>query len=489
MKVLFVWMNDSGEGTIPLGISSLSAYLKEHGHQTSLFDTTFCKYDKGVMREYREKIGIVKRADLESFGVRQEEVDIQKKFQESIDAFQPGLIAFSATSYAFQLGVDLLHEINVKNIPVIFGGPHSTVAPDASIAPEQIDYICVGEGEGALLELCNQLESGGDTTNIKNIWAKKEGEVFKNELRGPVDLDTLPFIDVSIFSEKHHFKPFVGKVYRIGYMELSRGCPYNCTFCMARYLKETYEGQYYRRKNEERVIDELLRLKNEYNINMIRFWDETFLAIQIERLEKFAKLYKEKINLPFIIGTRPETITEKKVAIIKDMGCVAVSIGIESGNERIRREILDRKYTNEHIIRAFKLTKEAGIRRSSFIIIGIPTETRENIFETIEITRKVKADSVGMSYLMPYPGTKIRDYCIQHGYLEENAPIIDKSDGSTLKLPTISSEELRGLFETFYLYLRAPKWLYPLIEMCEKKEPGYEKLYDILISRFGNLQK
>ena len=489
MKVLFVWINDSGEGTIPLGISSLSAYLKKHGHDTYLFDTTFFRYDKGVMREYREKIGIIKKADLETYGVKYEYVDISMKFQEKIDDCNPDLIAFSATSYAYQSGVDILRNVNVKGARVIFGGPHATAGPENAIQPDEVEFICVGEGEEALLELCGKLENGDDVTNIRNIWSKNNGRIYKNSLRPATNLDSLPFPDNSIFSDMHYYKPFVGKVYRMGFIESTRGCPNACTYCMAKTFNEKYDKKYLRRKSIERVIEELVYLKEEHNINMIRFWDETFLAVSMERFKRLSEVYKKEVNLPFLIGTRPETFNQEKVDILKDMGCVSISIGIESGNARIRREILNRKHTNEQVVKAFDLAKKAGMRTSAFIMIGLPTEKRDNILETIELTRRVKADSVGMSYFMPYPGTKLREYCIERGYLDENAPVIDKSDGSILNLPTITKEELKGLFETYYLYMKAPKWMYPIIEMTEKGKCDVDKLHSVLIEQFREKQK
>ena len=488
MKVLFIWLNDSGEGTAPIGICSIGAHLKRNGHESDLFDTTFYRYQKSVMREYREKIGIIKKADLKKYGVIHEIVNIPQKFQEKIDTYKPQLIAFSSNSYAFRLGIELLQQVDVHGIPVIFGGPHTTADPDEAIAHKEVDYICVGEGEEAMTELCTRLEQGEDTTNIKNIWTKKDNTVFKNVLRNPVNLDQIPLPDYSIISDKHFYKPYTGNVYRIGFIEATRGCPNSCTYCMAKKYKDIYKNRFFRRKSISRVIEELLYLKNEYKVEMIRFWDETFLSTPVGRLKKLAKRYKNEIALPFLIGTRPETVNQETVDIIKDMGCVSVSVGIESGNEQLRREMLNRKYTNKEVINAFELTRKAGLRRSAFVIIGIPGETEENIFETIQLCKRVKADSIGISYLMPYPGTKMRDHCIEKGYLDKVAKIIDKSDGSILKLPTLSSEALKGLFETFYLYMKAPKWLYPIIEMCEKKECDTEKLFDIMIAHFRKKQ-
>ena len=162
------------------------------------------------------------------------------------------------------------------------------------------------------------------------------------------------------------------------------------------------------------------------------------------------------------------TITEEKVALAKEMGCVSMSIGIEAGNPKIR-ESLNRRYSDEKLEKGIGWMHKYGIKVSSFNIIGCPGETRENVFETIELNRKLKVQSCNVYIMFPYPGTPIQ--------IESKMPIRDKngrlfkvSEAKNLGLSKMSPDELEGLEKTFNIYLNLPKSLWPIIELAELKE-------------------
>ena len=345
----------------------------------------------------------------------------------------------------------MIRQLPKHNGLVAFGGVHSQVSPEETIAMPLIDIICLGEGEHAMLELADAIQENRDFTGIKNLWVKTGGNIHKNSLREFQPLDELLFYDWSLF-DCQFYKPFLGKLYKCGHYELSRGCPYNCHYCTNTYLKELFRacGPHHRERGIGRAILELEHLKLEYGLQMLKFWDESFLAMRKERLEEFAGQYKSSIDLPFIIQTRPETISDSKVALLKSAGCVAISMGIESGSKRIRDTVLNRPMADEVTINAFKTVKKFGIRTSAFNMIGLPFETEEDIRETVELNRKADPDSVGVSFFYPFKGTKLREICEKEGFIGKDSHEINIREGSMLDMPQLGKErlnELRKLFD------------------------------------------
>jgi len=264
--------------------------------------------------------------------------------------------------------------------------------------------------------------------------------VPKNEIRNFIEnLDELPYPDLSIFDNRHFLKPFDGKVYRFGQVEMSRGCPFSCTYCINKFTQQLYKGKgkYHREKSIKRVVEELKYLKEKYNLTALRFLDETFLTMKIDTLRDFFRLYKENVFLPFLIATRPETVDEDRVQLLKEAGCVNASIGIESGDEDCRRKVLQRFMTDECIINAFFAFKRRGIRVSSFNMLGLPYETREGVFKTIKLNKKCGANSCTISFFYPFEGTVLKDLCLKEGYIDNKFQTVNLEEDSILDMPHV----------------------------------------------------
>ncbi|HLA37045.1 MAG TPA: hypothetical protein VJZ02_01110, partial [Candidatus Brocadiales bacterium] len=160
--------------------------------------------------------------------------------------------------------------------------------------------------------------------------------------------------------------------------------------------------------------------------------------------------------------------------------CEGISVGIESGNYELRKNVLGRDITNERVIHAFELLEGSRIRVSGNNIIGFPTETREKIFDTIELNRQIKAKGVMVSFFSPYRGCALREVCDLEKYLKEDDIANDYRLSPTLNMPQLTSKELTGLHRTFPLYVRFPKSEWPLIKICEGNGPQAESLYQEL---------
>jgi len=360
----------------------------------------------------------------------------------------------------------------IKNGPgslTIFGGPHPTFFPEI-INEKPLDAICRGEGEYAMLELADALDNKSDFTAINNLWAKKDAKLYKNPLRPLVEnLDSIPFPDRTLYYDAYPFLRNNGhKIFMA-----TRGCPFDCTFCFNEKLKKMYAGlgPYVRFRSPRGVIDEIRSVKQKYPLKTVFFNDDMFI-LNHKWLHELLSLYDKEIKLPFYASARADTIDEGTVRSLKEAGCKCVFFAIESGNELLRNKTLGKNISNQQIIDSAALLKKYGIKISTYNILGIPTETIENAFETVEINIKIKADYPRCSFLTPYPGTRIAELAQEAGYLETSPDSIgsfSQQNSSIIKLKNKNEIiNIHSFFQTMALF----PWLRPVIKILIKLPPN-----------------
>lgn len=459
MRVLFIYPNEEGIKRVTIGIAILSSVLKSAGHQVKLFDASLYSHD--VDNAFREKLGIVKPiSDEERYWDRVCDNPMETDLAEMLKAFCPELIAFSIVENNWALSEKLLKICKQKSrAKTVVGGVFPTLAAEIVLANDDVDIMCFGEGEDALSELVMSLELGKDIKSIPNLWVKDDGKLYRNWQRELKDMDEIPFQDWDIFDERCLFRPFISKIRKTGFIEMSRGCPYNCTYCCEEGLrnicfKNLGRRKWTREKSVERCIDEVEYLKRKHALEMIFFVDETFLFMGIERLKRFGESWNKRIGLPYLIQTRPESLTEEKLKILKDSNCISISSGIETGDEEFRRKILSRQISNEKIIETFKLIKKFGIRNTSNVMIGFPYETEYHIQKSIELCKLAGVDSVALNIFAPYHGTLLHWVSERAGFIKEGYnPGISCYHGSILKMPQLSNDTIYHYFMNFKKYL------------------------------------
>ncbi|MBN2406660.1 MAG: B12-binding domain-containing radical SAM protein [Elusimicrobia bacterium] len=461
-KVLFVYPNVSGIRRIPLGISILSACLKKKGHTVELFDATF--YQKtDTDNDRREELGFVIKVDMASHYRRYESTDVHEDFVKKIREFGPDMICISLLQDNFHFTRSLLKGIkqHTKAL-VVAGGIMPTLTPEFLLKDMEIDAVIIGEGEKAIVDLADSIARNGNPHDVPNMAYISGGEFIANPVISPVELKKLPPHDYSIFDEEHLWRPFIGKTWKTGYFELTRGCPYGCTFCANRQINGLYgkKGRM-RRRSIDQLIDEVSLIKKQYGLTLVSFCDENFL--NQPDLEEFSGKWKASVNLPFMTQTRVETVSPEKLALLKEAGCVSVSIGIESGDEEFRRTMLNRSYTNEKLKQVFKWCREAGIRTTANNIIGFPHETEEHIKKTISVNRECEPDSISIAVFAPYMGCTLYDTCVREKLIGSEIPRTDAlMYESCLNFSQDHKKMLRYYFENFnQLVFSGEKAKYP----------------------------
>lgn len=474
-RVLFLYPNLMLQTMFPMAITYFSRLLKQRGYQVDIFDTTFYATEEVTSDEHRIANLQVKPYDIKKHRETLHPLEnMIPDLRAKVESFQPDLIAMSALEDTFPLGVTLLEAIADFEIPNIVGGVFPTFAPEKALREKPVDMVCVGEGEGALLDLCDALSTGKDHSKIANIWVKgRDSEIIRNPLRETIELDALPVPDFSLFDPGRFYKPMKGRLMRMASVETARGCPYKCSFCNSPGQVKLYRGagagEFFRLKRVENVHRELRNLKDNFKVEYIHFPADTFLAIPDSYLREFAEMYQD-IRLPFWCQTRSETLTTERIRILERMGCRDMSIGIEHGNEGFRREVVQRHYSNSELLECFDRLQGTTIRVSTNNIVGMPMENRELTWDTIWINRKIQdlIYSANAFHFVPYHGTPLRELALKHGYITEETKLTCITKDTVLNMPQYSRHEIRGAVRTFTLYMRYPESEFPRIKVAER---------------------
>ncbi len=487
MKILFVWPNKDQWGFKSMSLSLLSAILKRAGHKTDLFDTTYIDFNFEENTGVRSRIKIFKPVDFSAFDMKKKKVNLEEEFLKKLNEFKPDIVGISALSDEVDIGLkisEMAKKWNKKTV-VIWGNKAVTMAPKKILSSDFIDYACIGEGVEFIIEFIDCINKNHDPKNIKNLAFKKaDGSIQQNPLRPYFhDLDSLPYFDWSLFDKRHFIKPYDGKIYRGGDHMLYWGCPNFCTYCINPHYRKLYgpsAGIYLRRYSIPRIIDELKCLIKQWNIEFFKYHDEDFCLKPLAYFKELADAYAKEIEVPFVAMANARNVTEEKVKLLKKMNCVSITLGVETGNNRLRKEILKRVETSDEIVKATKLLNSAGIRTSAFNMLAIPFENRQTIMETIALNRKAEFRYPNAGFFFPLDGTELREISIKNGFFDGDPTAIFQNGKPTLRFPDITSEELIALRERFVLYIKMPYEFYPYIERSEKNDEQGRKLTDAL---------
>lgn len=486
MKVLFAWPNKDQFGFKPMGIALLSSIVRAKGHEVELFDTTFI--DLGFKDNTQVKAGlkIFKKVDFSKHDISKKKIDLERSFLDKLNAFEPDLICVSALSDEMPTGLKLSEIAKSWNrdVVVLWGNKSVTMSPRAVLENPAVDYACVGEGIEFISDFLDHMERKSDPKGIPNLVYMANGTIVKNPLRPFYQkLDSLPYLDWGIFDDRQFLKPYDGSVRRGGDYMIFWGCPNQCTYCINKPYRDLYgrnAGPYLRHYGIERAISEIEYLVKGWNIDFFKFHDEDFCLKPMAYFKEFAKLYRERLNIPFTIMANPRNINKQKAELLKSMNCVSVSMGIETGNALLRRDVLKRVETEEDIVRAYKLLNSYGIRTSAYNMIGIPFENRDTFMETVELNKKAEVRYPDVGFFFPLEGTELRDIAIKNGFFDESSGTIFRRDAPALKFNEISREELIKLMERFVLYIKMPKEFRKYIEMSERDDAVGKALYSEL---------
>lgn len=340
------------------------------------------------------------------------------------------VVGFSLVSSHFQLYKRVYERIkDIKGITIVLGGWQPSLNPDDCI--KYTDYLCIGEGEVAFHELISLLANKGATDRVLNFWINKNGTVIKNPVR-PLTADISSF-PTPLYDHKYshiiendkliNCEPYFDNV-RYGTF-VGRGCPKQCTYCSNSYMAndiypKSWSRIHYRSVNH--VKNEIMIVKDKLkNVKRINFYDEVFTP-NIEWINDFFSWYEKYISIPFYCFFFPGSCSEEKCKILASAGLSGVWLGVQSGSQRVRREVFKRMYTNQQIIEQARIFHiyEVSIRYD--FILDNPFESFEESLESIYLMLELPQPfSANLFSLKFFPNTEITKMALDAG-------IINKSD-------------------------------------------------------------
>ena len=437
MRVLFIYP-DFLEATKKLknipgnyseGLASLSAVLKEGGHNAELYHLTY-------MPEKNEFIGKVKGYFPDIVGIS---------------------IRTSALSFAEEMARWLDEEL--PDIPVMAGMYHPSLAPDEVISMQGIDAICIGEGEYVCLDFVDHYAKYGKLDqNADSFWVKDcNGTIHRNQIRPFItDLDKLPFPDLDIFDYcglRSNSQQNTAEVI------VSRGCIFSCTYCANAQLRNLYPDKmhYARFRSPENAIELLERvLAKDPNIEYFSF-NDAILNVYEDWFYAFTALYKQRIKKKYVCNLRIDLLNEKMIGELADSGCYLVTIGLENGNEEYRNKYLHRAMKNDHIVEVSHMLKKAGIIVNAYNIIGLPHETLQLSLETIKLNARMYTDNVIISMFQPFPTTRLREIAEEAGFID---PGVSPHDPVQLRMPDYPGSDILYIRYSFTKLMKRYRKLY-----------------------------
>lgn len=415
MKILLVKpISDIHVVSPPLSLAYLASSLKKENAEIRILDCLLKKYSYLDFKKYLQK-------------------------------YNPDVVGFTAFTLEFSSALKMAGIAKSLNpdVKIVFGGPHVSNFPQA-LNSKEIDFIFISEAEQAFPVFISELKNKKpDFSKIPCLGWKKNNKIIFNKIKVIENLDNLPYPDFDLMDFMAYPKLYLSKKHPSAPILTSRGCPFNCTFCSAGRIS----GKKFRARTPENIIEEIKILKKKYHIKEFQIWDDNF-TLDKERAKKFCDLLvKANLNLVWWCpnGVRLETLDKELILKMKKSGCYAIAFGIESGSEKIQKD-MKKNLDFKHLREIVEFSHKIGLRTQGFFIIGYPTETKQDIEKTIALATSLPLDRASISLFQPLFGSEIYYELEKQGKIPKNYSI-EKCDYSkpSLALPGLSLEEIKKL--------------------------------------------
>jgi radical SAM superfamily enzyme YgiQ (UPF0313 family) len=371
-------LKDFGPISEPLGIAYLAASLEKHNYPVSIIDSAVLRMDiPKIVQKLREE--------------------------------KPDLVGISILTTMYGIVKELVKAIKheMPDCKIILGGAHVIALPKETLLDiKEADYACVGEGEHTIVELADFLSYRGDVSEIKGlVYRDEKGKVVFNQPREfERDLDKFP-PPARHLLPMQEYRLTISRIKEEGYcptLIIARGCPFDCSFCARTF------GRSFRHHSIERIITEFKDLIDKYLINQINIEADN-LTVNKDFLKSLCRtLIDEGINrrVQWTCASRVDTVDAEMLRLMKEAGCWEISYGIESGSQRLL-DIINKGISIEQIEKTVALTKKIGISVRGFFMLGLPSETKEESWQTINFAKRLDPLWAQFTVTTPYPGTRL----------------------------------------------------------------------------------
>lgn len=381
--------------------------------------------------------------------------NLEECLEQKIKDANATFIIFSYITHEYEFVNKVLNNLSKKTeSKIVLVGPH-TVISQTDLDKINFDAILNFNIEESFERFLKDYSKNRTIPVIENSIIKRGNHILKGRTNLKCNLNNIPFFDMSFYNKYGEIRS------EIQYLTTSRGCEFNCTFCMHTAYKNLIgkDRFMYLSYSPEYVIYQLQQFKTFEKIKFFSFIGPNFIKDK-KWLQKFLQRYSKDIKLPFTCFVRFEDLDEETVQLLKNNYCYGVAVGLESGNDFIRNNILKKGLSKETLFKKSSLLKKYKLRFLTFNMIGIPNESIENMLETLDINRKIKPDKVYCSIFFPIPGTPVYN-TIKDSDLFYNESYATLFDTSKAHINSKDYKQIQRLYSLFYflVYVPLPRFL------------------------------
>ncbi|MDY0000110.1 MAG: radical SAM protein [Polyangia bacterium] len=415
MRVCFYWFNLGTPPGMSIGVSILANELAQARHEVEV-----------VL--LNERVGVPFEPERLARLAGESQAELHA-------------LSFGQNHYPMAMQLASIIKMEAPDSKILCGGVHTTLNAEEVIANPSIDYVGLGEVDGRLTQFVNALEAGAGFDSIDGFWVKDGDKVIRNPISALPDITN----QTPLFLDGIDYAPIITAARGFAETVVGRGCPMKCNYCHNAAIQATYRAlsapgapppHFSRMRSVDNVIGELKIFLRRYGgvIRAFNFGDDVFVSDRVW-LEEFSARYAAEIGLPFIANAIAPQIDEEAAKLLAAAGCNMIKFGVESGSERVRREVLNRVLSEERLERSVRLLHSEGINTRAYVMLGIPTETHDEMEGTIALCARLRFDSVRPAIMYPFPGTAIHRYCLERGLLDASRVPTDYSNTTVLAVP------------------------------------------------------
>ena len=375
-------------------------------------------------------------------------------FEVDLKEFQPDFLVANIATPTFQsdmMAIKLAKDINPSICTIVKGAPFLTYNTNTIYENPFIDYVIIGEAEFTLKEILE----GVPNNEILGSCYRENFQPTKNEKRPFIEnLDELPFPARHLVDNSIYRRPDNGKVQAV--VKVARGCPFHCFFCLA----TPVSGAKVRKRSPENIVAELKECVEKYNIRNFLFWSDIFNLDREWTLELCKKIIESGLKITWSSNTRADTMDDEMAKMMYKSGCRLVSIGVESGSQKMLDKI-GKKITLDNIRNTVRILKKNKIKIYNYFVIGLPWETEETVEETIKFAIELDSNFISFYTATPLPGTKYFAYAMLNKLVEGNLDFRSAYYEPVVRSESLSKERIFELHKQAVkrFYLR-PKFIF-----------------------------
>jgi anaerobic magnesium-protoporphyrin IX monomethyl ester cyclase len=429
----------------PMGLGYLASVAERSGIQVKILDCLMHGWEhEEFVDENLVRVGLS-----------------DKEIQDHIIKFRPDLIGincqFSRQYKIYHQMFSLIKKID-PGLIVVAGGPHATVCPEEVLSDDNCDYLLMGEAEDSFGELIKALQQETKISTIDGLGWKTGGQLnFNPKLRLIKDLDSIPFPAYHLMELNKYFglsaSHGIRHRERFSPIITSRGCPAKCTFCSAHKVW----GNKYRVRSVENVLKEMRLLKDQYGVEEIMFEDDNVTADAERAKLLFSRMIEEALDFVWDTpnGAGVWSMDEEMIDLMKESGCIRLNFPVESGSQRVLKDIIKKPLNIEKVKRLTRYCKTIGLDYSMFLVIGMPGEKMSDMWESFKLAAECGCFSPHISVATPYPGTQLYENCVKNGYFSKPFSLDDLFIRSFLiRTPDWNEKDLKRILFKGNLYFK-----------------------------------